>query len=210
MKILIADDHIILRRGIRSILEEAPALSVDCQEASNGFEAIDATRKDNFDLVLLDISMPGKDGIDTLKQLRYERPDLPVLILTMHPEERFAVRAIKAGAAGYLNKDCSPDELLRAVDEIMIRGRYISPSLGKALAEAMDTTGDKPVMELLSDREVQVMRLIASAMTASEIAEELKISSKTVTTYRGRILEKLGLKNTAELIRHAIENGIVE
>jgi DNA-binding NarL/FixJ family response regulator len=208
MKILIADDHRILRRGIKSILEESPDIQA-VFEASSGNEAIELARKEAFDLVFLDISMPGKDGMDTLKQLKYEHPDLPVLMLTMHPEDRYALRALKSGASGYLHKDCSPSELITAVKEIMTTGKYVSPSLAKALAFAIDDTSDKSPHEQLSNREIQVMRLLASARTVNEIAEELHISAKTVTTYKGRIIEKLNLKNAAELIRYAIENDIV-
>ncbi len=208
MKILIADDHLLLRRGIRSILEEMPETE-SISEASNGHEAIRAIREQDFDLLLLDISMPGKDGLDTLKQLRYENPDIRILMLTMHPEDRYAIRTLKSGASGYLKKDCSPDELKKAVHEVMATGKYISPSLALTLAQSIDTTSDKSPQELLSDREMQVLRLLASARTVNEIAEELNISAKTVTTYKGRILEKLNLRNSAELIRYAIENDIV-
>ena len=208
MKVLVADDHRILRRGIKSILEESPDIKV-AFEASSGNEAIELARKEAFDLILLDISMPGKDGMDTLKQLKYEHPDLPVLMLTMHPEERYALRAMKSGASGYLHKDCTPSELIKAVKEVMRTGKYISPTLARSLAYAIDTTSDNSVLEQLSDREIQVMRLLASARTVNEIAEELNISAKTVTTYKGRIIEKLNLRNAAELIRYAIENDIV-
>ncbi|MCK4911926.1 MAG: response regulator transcription factor [Thermodesulfovibrionales bacterium] len=208
MKILIADDHHLLRCGIRSILEEMPEIE-SVSEASNGNEAIKATREQDFDLLLLDISMPGKDGLDTLKQLRYENPDIRILMLTMHPEDRYAIRTLKSGASGYLKKDCSPEELKKAVREVMATGKYISPSLAFTLAQSIDATSAKSPQELLSDRELQVMRLLASARTLNEIAEELNISAKTVTTYKGRILEKLNLRNSAELIRYAIENDLL-
>ena len=207
MKVLVADDHRILRRGIKSILEESSDIEV-AFEASSGNEAIELARKEAFDLVFLDISMPGKDGMDTLKQLKYEHPDLPVLMLTMHPEERYALRALKSGASGYLHKDCSPSELIKAVKEVMRTGKYVSPTLARSLAYAIDSTSDKSALEQLSDRELQVMRLLATARTVNEIAEELNISAKTVTTYKGRIIEKLNLRNAAELIRYAIENDI--
>lgn len=208
MKILIADDHRLLRCGIRSIIEELPEVE-SISEVSNGNEAIKAIREQAFDLLLLDISMPGKDGLDTLKQLKFENPDIRILMLTMHPEDRYAIRTLKSGASGYLKKDCSPEELKKAVQEVMSTGKYISPSLALILAQSIDTTSDKSPQELLSNRELQVMRLIASARTLNEIAEELNISAKTVTTYKGRILEKLNLRNSAELIRYAIENDML-
>lgn len=208
MKVLIVDDHLILRRGIKNVLEELPDME-SVFEASDGNEAMRAVRDQAFDLVLLDISMPGKDGFDTLKQLRYEHHDLKVLMLTMHPEDRYAIRTLKSGASGYLQKDCAPDELKKAVQEVMSTGKYISPSLALSLAHAVDSTSDKSPQELLSDREMQVMRHIASAKALNEIADELNISAKTVTTYKARIIEKLNLKNSAELIRYAIEHEIV-
>lgn len=206
-KILVVDDHALLCKGIRSILEKLR--SVDrVVEAGDGFEAIEEARKEDFDLVLLDISMPNKDGLDTLKQLKYEFPRLKVLMLSMYPEENYAIRVLKSGAAGYLEKDCSPGQLEKAVRDVMTLGKYVSPTVVLALADTIDTTSKTTSPDLLSDREIQVMRLLASAHTLSEIAEQLKISSKTVTTYKSRIMEKLNLKNTAELIRYALENRI--
>ena len=205
--ILIVDDHVLLRKGIRSILEQSRTADL-VVEAGDGFEALEAVRQRHFDLVLLDISMPNKDGLDTLKQLRYEFPRLKILMLSMYPEENYAIRALRAGAAGYLEKDCSPEQLAKAVRDVMTVGKYVSPTVVLALADAIDSTSRVSSLELLSDREIQVMRLLASASSISEIAERLNISAKTVTTYKARILEKLNLKNTAELIRYALEHKI--
>ncbi|MCL7487498.1 MAG: response regulator transcription factor [Desulfobulbaceae bacterium] len=206
-KILIVDDHVLLRKGIRSILENSPSIEF-VAEAGDGFEAIEAARDQEFDLVLLDISMPNKDGIDTLKQLKYEFPRLKVLMLSMYPEESYAIRALRAGASGYLEKDCRPEQLEQAINDVITLGKYISPTIVLALANTIDSTSKASSYDLLSDREVQVMRLLASANTVSEIAEQLHISAKTVTTYKSRILEKLNLKNTAELIRYALEKKV--
>jgi DNA-binding NarL/FixJ family response regulator len=206
-KILIVDDHVLLRKGIRSILEKAHLADL-IVEASDGFEAIEAARKERFDLVLLDISMPHKDGLDTLKQLKYEFPGIKILMLSMYPEESYAIRVLRAGAAGYLEKDCRPEQLEKAVREVITLGKYVSPTVVLALADTIDATSKTSARDQLSDREIQVMRLLASASTIGEIAEQLNISAKTVTTYKARILEKLDLKNTAELIRYALENKI--
>lgn len=206
-KILIVDDHVLLRKGIRSILEKARLADL-VVEANDGFEAIEAARKERFDLVLLDISMPHKDGLDTLKQLKYEFPGIKILMLSMYPEESYAIRVLRAGAAGYLEKDCRPEQLEKAVREVITLGKYVSPTVVLALADTIDATSKTSARDKLSDREIQVMRLLASASTIGEIAEQLNISAKTVTTYKARILEKLDLKNTAELIRYALENKI--
>ncbi len=206
MKILIVDNHVLLRKGIKCILEEMSVVQV-VAEASNGHKAVEQARKERFDLILLDISKPGKDGIDTLNQLQYEHPDLRVLILSMHSEKQYAVRALKSGASGYLSKNCDPDELKQAVTDIMTKGKYISPAVAMVLADAINTTS-RPSYESLSDRENQVMQLLVEAKTISEIAGELNISGKTVTTYKGRILEKLNLKNIVDLVRYAFENSL--
>lgn len=206
-KILIVDDHILLRQGIRGVLEKWRNVDL-VVEASDGYEALDAVREEKFDLVLLDISMPNKDGIDTLKQMKYEFPKLKILMLSMYPEESYAIRALKAGAAGYLEKDCGPEQLKKAITDVIQIGKYVSPTVVLALAETIDSTSKVSSFDLLSDREVQVMRYLALGKTINEIAELLHISSKTVTTYKSRVLEKLKLKNTAELIRYALENKV--
>lgn len=207
-RILIADDHAILRKGLRRILTEMDK-EYDIDEASNGYEVIEKIRERDYDLILLDISMPGLSGLDALKQIKAENPKLPVLILTMHPEEQYALRALKAGASGYLTKESVPDELMSAIRKILRGGKYISNSLAERLAFAIDEKTEKQPHELLSDREYQVFCLIASGKGLTEIAEEMSLSVKTVSTYRSRILEKMKMKSNAELIHYAIKNRLV-
>lgn len=207
-RILIADDHAILRKGLRRILTEMDK-EYDIDEASNGYEVIEKIRERDYDLILLDISMPGLSGLDALKQIKAENPKLPVLILTMHPEEQYALRALKAGASGYLTKESVPDELMSAIRKILRGGKYISNSLAERLAFAIDEKTEKQPHELLSDREYQVFCLIASGKGLTEIAEEMSLSVKTVSTYRSRILEKMKMKSNAELIHYAIKNKLV-
>lgn len=207
-KILIADDHAILRKGLRRILTEMDE-GYDIDEASNGYEVIDKIREMDYDLILLDISMPGLSGLDALKQIKAENPKLPVLILTMHPEEQYALRALKAGASGYLTKESVPDELMNAIRKILRGGKYIGNSLAERLAFAFDEKTEKQPHELLSDREYQVFLLIASGKGLTEIAEVMSLSVKTVSTYRSRILDKMKMKSNAELIHYAIKNKLL-
>lgn len=207
-RILIADDHAILRKGLRRILTEINE-GYDIDEASNGYEVIEKIRERDYDLILLDISMPGLNGLDALKQIKAENPKLPVLILTMHPEEQYALRSLKAGASGYLTKESVPDELMNAIRKILRGGKYLSNSLAERLAFAIDEKVDKQPHELLSDREYQVFCLIAAGKGLTEIAEEMSLSVKTVSTYRSRILEKMKMKSNAELIHYAIKNKLV-
>lgn len=207
-RILIADDHAILRKGLRRILTEINE-GYDIDEASNGYEVIEKIRERDYDLILLDISMPGLSGLDALKQIKAENPKLPVLILTMHPEEQYALRSLKAGASGYLTKESVPDELMNAIRKILRGGKYISNSLAERLAFAIDEKTEKQPHELLSDREYQVFCLIAAGKGLTEIAEEMSLSVKTVSTYRSRILEKMKMKSNAELIHYAIKNKLV-
>jgi DNA-binding NarL/FixJ family response regulator len=207
-RILIADDHAILRKGLRRILTEMEG-GFDIDEASNGHEVIKMVREKDYDLVLLDISMPGLSGLDALKEIKVLNPRLPVLILTMHPEEQYALRALKAGASGYLTKESVPDELMMAIRKVLRGGKYLSNSLAERLAFAFDEGADRPPHELLSDREYQVFCLIAAGKGLTEIAEEMSLSVKTVSTYRSRILEKMKMKSNAELIHYAIKNKLV-
>jgi len=208
MKILIADDHTIVRKGLKQLLDENADMIV-AGEANNGHEVLDRIRTGEYDVVMLDISMPGMSGIDVLKQLKTEKPKLPVLILSMHPEEQYAIRALRAGAAGYLTKESAPDELVSAIRKIVGGKKYISPLLAERLAFYLDTEVEKPLHEGLSDREYQVMCMIASGKTVGQIAETLSLSVKTVSTYRARILEKMNMKNNAELTHYAIHNRLV-
>lgn len=209
LRILIADDHPIVREGLKQILAETFDMVV-ADEASSGQEALDKVWKNDYDVVLLDISMPGRSGLDILKQLKSERPKLPVLILSIHPEEQYAVRALRAGASGYLTKESAPDELIVAIRKVSLSGKYVSSSLAEKLAFDLEIDTEKPIHETLSDREYQVMCMIASGKTVNEIAKELFLSVKTISTYRSRILEKMRMNNNAELIRYAIKNQLVD
>ncbi len=209
IKIVIADDHPIVRAGLKEIIAEACGMIV-AAEASNGHELLEKVRREDFDVALLDITMPGMDGLDVLKQLRIERPKLPVIVLTYHPEAQYAVRVLKAGASGYLTKGCDAGELTEAIKKVSRGGKYVSPSLAERLADELDLTAEKPPHETLSDREYQVMCMIASGRTVTEIADELCLSAKTISTYRSRILEKMKMKNNAELTHYAIKNRLVE
>ena len=209
MKVLIADDHAVFRRGLRETLAEAFS-RVTFGEARTAQETLEHVRRHDWDVVILDISMPGKSGLDILEDLKRLRPRMPILLLSMHPEQQFARRALKSGAAGYLTKDSVTDELKEAVKKIVGGGRYVSAALAEKLAVDLRQGADTPLYELLSDREFQVLRMIASGKTVKDIAEDLSLSVKTVSTYRGRILEKTGMKTNAELIRYALESQLVD
>jgi two-component system invasion response regulator UvrY len=209
IKALIADDHAVVRKGLRLILQETSDMQV-AGEAASGLEALDSARQGGYDVVVLDITMPGRSGFEVLKDLRVEHPELPVLVLSMHAEEQFAVRLLKSGAAGYLNKESAPEELVKAIRKVVAGGRYVSPTLAEKLAFEIDAGSDKLVHETLSDREFQVMRMMATGKTVKEIAAELSLSVKTISTYRARILTKMNLHTNAELIHYAITNQLVE
>jgi DNA-binding NarL/FixJ family response regulator len=179
-------------------------------EANTAHQALDCVRGQDWDIVILDISMPGSSGFDILHDLKRLRPKLPILFLSMHPEEQFARRALKSGAAGYLTKESVPEELKEAVRRVLTGGRYVSATLAESLAYDLRGGAEKPIHELLSDREFQVLRMIASGKTVKEIADEIALSVKTVSTYRARVLEKTGMKTTAELIRYALQNHLVD
>lgn len=206
--VLIADDHPIVRQGLKQILSETEDLIV-AGEANDGAEAMQLARGREWDVFLLDVAMPVRNGIDTLKLLREEFPRKPVLMLSMHPEDQYAVRAIKTGAAGYLTKQNAPAELVDAIRKVARGGKYISPTLAAKLADVV-AGGDGPRHEKLSNRELEVLRLIASGKTLTAVGDELNITVATVSTYRARLLEKLQLENTAELIRYGLEHGLVE
>ncbi len=208
IKIIIADDHSVVRTGLKQIIEQDPHLKVT-GEASSGFELLEKIREGNYDVVLLDISMPGKDGLETLKELKKFNPKLPVLIFTVYPEDQYAVRLLKAGASGYLNKECEPEELIEAIHRVAQGRKYVSPNLAEILATLLEESHSAPLHEQLSDREYQVMCMIASGKTIQEIAKELDLSPNTVSTYRIRILEKMKMKTNAEITHYAIKNGLV-
>jgi DNA-binding NarL/FixJ family response regulator len=208
IKVLIADDHTIVREGIKQILAEMPEISVT-DEARNGQEVLQNVWDNEYDIVLLDITMPGRSGLDILKQLKHDKPALKILILSMHPEEQYAIRAFKAGAFGYLTKESSPNELIDAVRKISIGKKYVSSSLAETLASHLEAKSEKPLHDTLSDREYEVMCMIASGRTVKEIAGELALSVKTISTYRARILEKMGMKNNAQLTHYTIQNQLV-
>lgn len=209
LRILIADDHALIREGLKKILKAAQDISV-VSEAQNAREVIEEMKKQEIDVVILDISLPGKSGLELLKDIKLDYPKLPVLILSMHPEDRFAVRALKAGAAGYVTKESAVEELVKAVRKVVQGRKYVSPALAEKLAFDLETDTGKPPHENLSDREYQVMCLIAIGKSVREIASELYLSISTVNTYRGRILEKMNMKTDAELIRYAVQNQLVD
>jgi DNA-binding NarL/FixJ family response regulator len=209
IRILIADDHAVFRRGLKETLGETLS-KVTFGEARTAQEALDCVRREGWDVLILDISMPGKSGLDILNDLKTLRPKLPVLFLSMHPEEQFARRALKSGAAGYLTKESVPEELKLAVQRVMKGGRYVSESLAEKLAFDLRKGADTPLHELLSDREFQVLRMISSGKTVKEIAADIALSVKTVSTYRRRILEKTGMKSNADLIRYALQSKLVD
>lgn len=208
-KLCIADDHVLIREGLKKILKEAPDMNVIC-EAGDGRELMERLKTQPIDIVILDISLPGKSGLELLKDIKQDYPQIPVLILSMHPEDRFAVRALKAGAAGYVTKEGAAQELIQALRKVIQGRKYVSPTLAEKLATELDIASDRPPHESLSDREYQVLCLIASGKTVKEISGELFLSVSTVNTYRTRILEKMNMKTDAELIRYAIQNHLVD
>jgi DNA-binding NarL/FixJ family response regulator len=208
LKVLIVDDHPIVRQGLKQILEETSDIKA-AGEASNWKETLKLIGENSYDLVLLDISMPGISGMEILKQIKSLRPKLPVLILSMYTEEQYGARVLRAGASGYLTKQSAPDELVLAIRRVCQGGKYVSPNLADRLIEYLGEDPTKPANEVLSDREYEVMLAIASGKTISKIADDMLLSIKTVSTYHGRILSKLQMKSDAELIRYALENQLV-
>ena len=209
MRVLIADDHTIVRRGLRDILIHELEDAI-CGEAKNAEEVLKQTRSHEWDLVILDLTMPGRSGLDILRDLKREQPDLPVLILSMHSEQQYGRRVLRAGAFGYLNKESAPEELLQAIRKVLTGGRYVSPTLAEKLALDLHPETERTAHERLSDRELEVLRMLGSGRTNSQIAEELHLSVTTVSTYRARILEKLNMTTTAELMHYALSNHLVE
>jgi two-component system invasion response regulator UvrY len=209
IRVLIADDHAVVRQGLKQILGGTPEMLV-AGEATNGQEVLDKVRAEAWDVVILDISMPDRSGLDILKQLKAERPKLPVLVLSMHSEDQYAVRVLKAGASGYLTKDSAPDELVKAIRKVVSGGRYVSSFLAEKLAFEIGTDSSRLPHETLSDREFQVLRLIAAGKSVTEIAAELYLSVKTVSTYRARLLRKMNLGTNAELMHYAMQNHLID
>lgn len=209
LKVLVVDDFPLFRRGVRDLVVEG-FQGAKIGEAGNAHEMLELLRRKPWDVAVLDISMPGMNGLEALKQVKQEFPDLPVLVLSMYPEEQYAIRTIKAGADGYLTKSSAPEELVKAIHKVRGGGKYVSPSLGEALAFTVKPGTEKEPHALLSDREYQVLCLIGSGKTVGEIADRTNLSVTTVSTYRARILEKMRMKTNAELTRYAIQQGLVE
>ncbi|MFN7929610.1 MAG: response regulator transcription factor [Blastocatellia bacterium] len=209
IRILIADDHAIVRRGLRTILAEASEIT-HIGEAQNAEEIMSLLRSQSWQLVMLDLALPDKNGLEVLKDIKRDYPKLPVLILSMHPEDLYALRVLKAGAAGYLTKESAPDELLTAIRKVLNGGRYISLHLAEQLVFDLGGDSEKPLHEALSDREYQVLCLLGSGKTISEVADQLAISVKTASTYRTRILEKMNMRTNAELMHYAIQQKLVQ
>ena len=209
MRILIVDDHAVVRRGLIEILAEEFPEAVFA-EAGNAGEALQQIRKQDWDVVVLDITLPGRSGLDVLKDVRSARPRLPVLVLSMHPEDQYGLRVLKAGASGYLTKETAPEKLVEAARTVLSGQKYVTNTLAQKLALRLQNEFEGPPHERLSDREHQVMILIASGKTVSQIADELFLSVKTVSTYRARVLEKMGMTTNAELIGYAIKAGLVD
>jgi two-component system invasion response regulator UvrY len=209
IEILIADDHPIVREGFKQVISETDDMIV-AGEASNGQEVLALVRKREYDLILLDISMPGRSGLEVLKELKTEYQKIPVLILSIYPEEQYAVRAFRAGASGYLTKASAPNELISAIRKIVHGGRYVSESLAEKLTYYLDQDTSKPLHDMLSDREYQVLLMLGSGKTVKEIAEILFLSVKTISTYRSHILEKMKMKNNAEMTLYVVKNKLID
>jgi len=208
-RVLIVDDHEVLRDGVRKLLDEQPG-AISCGEAGTPDEALRMASTQEWDAVVLDLSLAGRSGLDVLKQLKMIRPRLPILVLTIHSEEQYARRAFKAGAAGFITKDSPRAELSKAILKVLDGGKYLSPALAEKLIVDLERGVDRTPDQTLSDREFQVMRLIASGNTLSEIADLLSLSDKTISTYRARLMEKMGMRTNAELTRYAILNKLVD
>ena len=209
MRILIADDHAVVRQGLKLILSGA-FKHASFGEAANSQQALERVWKEAWDVVILDLTMPGRSGLEVLKEIKRAHPKLPVLMLSMHPEDQFAVRLLKAGASGYMTKESAPEELVGAVKKAIAGGRYVSAALADKMASLLVHDTQVAPHENLSDREFLILRLIASGKSVSIIARELSLSVKTVSTYRGRLLEKMGMLNNAQLVHYAFQNNLVE
>ncbi len=208
LRILIADDHTVVRRGLRQILTEE-FLAAHIVEVADADELFGRVLKEEWDVVITDISMPGRSGLEVLQQIRQLYPRLPVLVLSVHPEDQYAIRVMRSGASGYLNKDSAPEELVKAIHRLLLGKKYITPSLAEKLAETLDQDADRPLHEGLSDREFEVMKMLAAGMAVGDIAEKLVLSPTTVSTYRARVLQKMNAKTNADLTRYAMEHKLI-
>ena len=209
IKVLIADDHPVVRRGLREILSAPPDMTV-AGEAQNACEALELVRTGRWDVVILDIKMPGKSGLEALKQLKSERPGLPVLVLSVYPEEQYAVRVLRAGADGYMNKEAAPEQLVEAVRKVVSGGKYVSASVAETLVCNLTGQTADPPHSKLTDREFEVLCRMGEGKAVGQIAKDLHLSPKTISTYRARVLDKMAMKSTAEMIHYAITHGLVD
>ncbi len=207
IRLLVADDHSVVRQGIKQIVADSPDMQI-VGEAATGHEALELVRSGSFDLIILDISMPGQGGLEILRELKAAAPALKVIILSMHPEEQYAVRSLRDGASAYLTKGSPPEELILAIKTVASGKRYITPSVADRLATYIEDSSQREPHELLSDREMEILVLIGSGKQTSDIAEELNLSIKTVSTYRSRILLKLNMETNAQLIRYSLQHGL--
>ena len=208
LRILIADDHTVVRKGLRQILTEE-FLAAHIVEVADADDLFNRVLKEEWDIVITDISMPGRSGLEVLQQIRQHYPKLPILVLSVHPEDQYAIRVMRAGASGYLNKESASEELVKAVHRVLLGKKYITPELAEKLAETLDQDAERQPHEQLSDREFEVMRQLAAGVSVSEIAEGLSLSPTTVSTYRSRILNKMGVKTNADLTRYVMENKLL-
>jgi two-component system, NarL family, invasion response regulator UvrY len=208
-RILIADDHALLRRGLKEILMRELE-DATCGEAENAQQVLNQIQNQEWDVLILDVTMPGRSGLDVLRDLKTVRPKLPVLVLSMHPEDQYGRRVLKAGAAGFMNKDTAPEELIKAIRKVQTGGRYVSSALAERLALDLSADTERPTHEMLSEREFEVLRMIASGKTVGQIADELHLSITTISTYRARVLEKMNMATSAELVHYALQNHLVE
>lgn len=209
IRIFITDDHSLIREGLKKIINDEKDISI-IGEAGNAKDTMSFVLSKNIDILILDLNLPDKSGLDLLKELKSLKPELKILILSMHPEDRFAMRVLRAGASGYITKESVGEELVRAIRKVYNGGKYVSESLAEMLAFEIQGGGDKPIHEILSDREFQVLQMIASGKTLAEISETLSLAVTTISTYRARVLEKLNLHSNAELIHYAITNKLLD
>jgi two-component system, NarL family, invasion response regulator UvrY len=209
MRIIIADDHAVVRKGLRQMLqEEFPGAEI--AETADSDDLLNLVMKEHWDVVISDISMPGRGGLEVLQQIRQQFPKLPVLILSIHPEDQYAIRVLRAGASGYLSKESAQGEVVKAVHKVLLGKKYVTPALAEKLADSLDHGAEKLPHEFLSDREFEVFKLLAAGKSVSEIGEKLSLSSTTISTYRSRVLTKMNMKNNADLTLYAVENNLLE